>query len=353
MPNFDELELPTAAADQAGSAFREQAPSLAPWGTLSTKIAQTIKHTPGLADRLLRAPRAAFHAAAVYLLHHDHLAPQEAGKALLGLSPIALIAKCFEPAPGYMAALKKCDPFVHPTSFYTELNHLLLSHLAGEISSEKLLSPQLLTFFRETRDLDPLVLPARHGLRLDPQNASYFNEILKFFRQLGIIWDYSSEAKIVRHAATHGLRRYIIKRLERCVSPWSFELPPPLRHIKTTHELIEIASKHANCLGRVNYWVQLGLGSHIYLISDNDCLVELRHEYGDDWSIIECAHLVADKQVSWETREQVCALLREAGINARPAPFEELLSNIENFRPPGPLNNCRNCALLEDLLFDE
>ncbi len=217
MPNFDELELPKA--DQAGSAFQEQAPSLAPWGPLSSRVAQVIKHTPGLADRLLCAPRAAFHAAAVYLHHHTHIDPQEAGEALLALSPVTLVSKRFTPAPTYIATLKKCGPIAHQLGFYTHLNQLLLSHLADEIALEKSVSPQLLQFIGETRDLDPLTLPARHGLCLEPQNARHFDAMLKFCRRLGVIWEYSAEAKVVRHAANHGLGRYITKRTRTLRQP--------------------------------------------------------------------------------------------------------------------------------------
>jgi hypothetical protein len=340
MPLSDDLGPLATEQQQAGALRGEQAPSLAPWGPLSARIARLIKHTPELAGRLLCAPRPAFHAAAIYLHHHPHQADMEAGTALLDLSPVALVSRCFEPAPGYMAALKKCGASVHDSRFYGELNHLLLSPMADEIASEKHLTTRLLAFFNETRDLDPLVLPARHGLRLEPRNARYFDAMVKFCRTLGVIWDYEAEAKVVRHAAKYGLGRYLNKRLERCVSPWSFELPAPLRQIKTANELVEIASKQGNCLGLVRFRVQLGLGSHIYVIGDEplNCIVELRRENDALWTIAECEHLETREKLTREVREKVCGLLQQAGLNVMFAAFDELWADIEHFYSPEPLN---------------
>jgi hypothetical protein len=316
----------------------DQAPSLAPWRQLSSRVASIIKTTPPVAGRLLCAPRAAFHATAIYLLNHPHQADQDAGAALLALSPTELVACCFAPAHGFMWALKKCGAEVQRRSFYAELNALLLSPLAGEITSEAYVTPELLAFFRETQHLDPLVQPARHALCLDIGSAKQLDAMLRFCRRLGVFPDDASEAKIIRFAATRGLGRYFAKRLERCVSPLNLALPAPLRHIRTARELASIASKHANCLGGIRYKVQLGLGSHIYLLGDAplNCLVELRHEHGAVWSIIECEPLDAHERASWETREHICELLRQAGLDAQPAAFEELWLDIEPFRTPQP-----------------
>jgi hypothetical protein len=330
---IEQCQLATGA-----STYREQAPSLAPWGILASRVAKIIKYHPALAARLLCAPRAAFHVAAIYLLQNVYKDIPCVADELLHLSPGELLIHCFEPGHRYMAALSRCPPKVQSLQFYLKLNQLLWSPLADDILSESRITVQLLSFIADIQQLDPLVWHARHALRLEPTNAKQFDSMLKFCRRLGVLREDEFESRVLRNAAKVGVGRYITRRLSRCVSPWSFDLPAPLTHIKTAKRLIEIASKHGNCLGRVSYRVQLGLGSHIYIMVGDDCVVELRHEYAGLWSIVECERLTENCSVSHEERAEICGMLRQAGLNAQTADFAGLWMDIEHFRSNQPLD---------------
>lgn len=320
------------------SIFREQAPSLAPFGMLASRVAKIIKLQPALAARLLCMPRAAFHAVAIYLLHNMQKDIEFVADDLAASSPGELLSNCFTAGRCYMAALKRCPAKVQSFQFYLDLNQLLWSPLANDILSENSITPKLIGFIEGIQGLDPLVWHARHAIRLETSNAKQFDSMLKFCRRLGVLREDEFEARVLRNAAKVGVGRYITKRLSRCVSPWNFDLPSPLTHIKTAKHLIEIASKYGNCLGRVSYRVQLGLGSHIYILVHDDCVVELRHEYAGLWSIVECERLTENRHVSHEERAEICGKLRQAGINAQAADFGELWLDIEHFRSNQRLN---------------
>lgn len=320
------------------SIFREQAPSLAPFGMLASRVAKIIKHQPALAARLLCMPRAAFHAIAIYLLHTMDKDIQLVADALAEFSPVELLTQCFAPARCYMAALKRCPAKVQSLQFYLDLDQLLWSPLANDILSENFITPKLISFIDSIRGLDPLVWHARHVLRADPTNAKQFDAMIRFCRRLGVLREDAVEARVLRTAEKVGVGRYISKRLSRCVSPWSFDLPAPLTHIKTAKHLIEIASKYGNCLGRVSYRVQLGLGSHVYIMIGDDCVVELRHEYAGFWSIVDCERLTENRRVSHDQREEICNTLRDAGIDAQAADFAGLWMGTEPFRSNQPLD---------------
>lgn len=318
--------------------FREQAPSLMPWGILAPRVAKIIKHNPGLAARLLCAPRAAFHAAAIYLLHNIQTDVAPVADALAALSPEEMLIRCFTPGRHYFPALKRCPPKVQSLQFYLKLNDVMASSLATDLLSEECITHELIAFIDGTQELDPLVWHARNAIRLETSNAKQFDAMLKFCRRLGVLRDDQFEARALRNSSKVGVGRYITKRLARCMSPWHFDLPAPLTHIKSAKHLIEIASKHGNCLGRVNYLAQLGLGSHIYIMVADECVAELRHEHADFWSIIECERLSGNRRVSREQRAEICGMLSQAGINAHPADFGELWLGIEHFRSADPLN---------------
>lgn len=314
---------------------QDQAPSLAPWGGLSRRVAQIIRVVPDLAGKLLCAPRSAFHASALYLLCNPNKSNQDAGADLLHLSPAQMVDCCLSsPASRFMGALKKCGPEVYYRDFYIDLNDMLSSPLAEELIIESSLTPEVLLFFQELQRLDPLVLPARIVLEGDVGSAKQLDAMIKFCRRLGVLRDDVSESKEIRVAASHSIEKYFSKRMERCISPHNFLLPVPLRQIRTAAELTAIALSYRNCLGRIDYKVQLGLGSHIYIIAGEplNCLIELRHEHEEVWSIVECEHFQPPKRVKREVRQHICHLLFEAGIHAQPASFDEIWLDIEPIR---------------------
>lgn len=320
------------------SFHHEQSPSLAPWSMLASRVAKIIKHQPVLAARLLCASRAAFHATAIYLLHNLDKDAAVVSDELMALSLRDMLISCFESGHICFAALKRCPAKVQPVQFYFELNQLLGSSLAHDILSENAITPELIFFAENVQTLDPLVWHARHALRLEISNAKQFDSMLRFCRRLGVLKEDQLEALVLRNTAKFGVGRYISKRFERCVSPWNFDLPAPLTHIKTAKRLIEIASKYGNCLGRVHYRVQLGLGSHAYIMVADDCVVELRHEHAGLWSIIDCERLTQNRRTSSQQRTEICNLLRQAGINAQAAEFNELWLEMEHFRSAKPLD---------------
>ena len=73
--------------------LREQAPSLAPYGLLAPLVAIIVKRKPALAARLLCAPRAAFHAVAIYLQHNLDKDIQVIADALVQFSPVELLTE--------------------------------------------------------------------------------------------------------------------------------------------------------------------------------------------------------------------------------------------------------------------
>ncbi len=283
--------------------------------------------------QLFCAPRKAFHATALYMLQYPLEDDDELRAAIAHLSPRELVSKVLEPAPGLMAALKRCGAVVEPLNFYLNLNDLLRSSIEKEISSERAISNELVTFLRLTQHLDPLVRAARQALRLDLDKAQKFHEMICFCRSLNILRDDEAEARALRFSAEHGLGRYINKRLERCVSPWTIALPPPMRFVKTAKELIALGAHYGNCLGRDCYKAQLGLGSHIYVALESpfNCIAELKHEFEQTWSVVECEHSNTRKALP-ETRRRIAGLLTEAGMNVRPHAFSDLWSEIGYLR---------------------
>lgn len=307
----------------------DPAPSLAPWHMLSSRVARLIKHQPSLAARLLCAPRDAFHAAAVYLLHNVHKSDADVGGEMVELSPKAMIDRCFEAAPGYLSALKKCGATVEPIAFYVSLNECLKTSLAKEVLSAKEVSSKLIIFLQNISNLDPLIPHAENALQLDIHRAVKFDALIKLCRKLGIMDDDEIESVILRGMPRSKLSDYFARKFRRCKSPLSVQLTHPFQLVESARHLGEVARGFKNCLKRPTYNLRLGTGSHMYVLvyEPHESVFELKHEQENKWSIIECER--RDRgNVTYAMREVLCAELRQYGLDAQPYSADELLNDI-------------------------
>lgn len=301
--------------------IREFSPSLLPWGGFGPLIARMIQAHDQLASRVLLAPPKWLHIVSIYLWKNQGRDIHEMARAVYDKHPRELFNECWADAdPKLYPVLKRCGRKALLLEQYEQLNTVLGSHVADIVTQTKVLSAARIDFFFRILDLDPLIAPAYRLLNFDQRAAQNFDAMLRHMRSLNLIGDHDAEAKALRNGVYKSITHYVEARLARVKAPVNLNLKPPLRQIVTGEELSFIALKWQNCLRAPTYRIELGLGSKLFILMDNDEDSESAALASFEWTAFgwhmdEC-EMPGKRQAPDEIRQRMVKLLETDGVNA-------------------------------------
>jgi hypothetical protein len=322
----------------------EQGPSLLPWGWLAPIIARMINRHNGLGTRLMCSPPNAVHAVAIYLLRNREQDEDVSAQTIYARHPKRLLNECWTDAhPHIYSVLKRCGGNVKTIDFYERLNTLLVTGMRDELMSVSEITTDTIRFFEVAKALDPLVLPARRALDYSSRSARSFDAILRAMRMLGLINDFSTEARALRIHGAEPISTFIEKRLDRTTSPITLDVEAPFRQIMTGRELSSIAVKFKNCLRGASYKASLGLGTHVFVMYEQggfSAISSLERTHFC-WHLDEVG-LTSGLNGTPVIRQKIVSQLRQQGIDIEPQTFANAWRSILPFSMPGTTHDMQD-----------
>ena len=278
------------------------------------------------------------HCYAIFLQCHEEHDDAINAQIIHDTDPRKLLHNSIDaPAAELFSALKKCEPKAHTMAFYRTLNELLKGEFSGELMDCIVINTNVLRFFNLVRrwHLDPLVAAAHRSLNYQMNRATAFSDVLGIMRAMNVL-DADRLERPVLHSWKKSLYCYIDSRLQRVVSPFSFNLAPPLVQVLTAKQLKRLALTFENCLSSMEHRVRLGSGNYL-LVHLKEGLAEhpegaiavLELGAGGIWYISDAEH-ARSVECPPEVRNRIVELLEQSGVKAAPRTYTKAMRFFAN-----------------------
>jgi hypothetical protein len=253
---------------------RETAPMIAlVWGrTLAPIVSAMIVAQPGLAPRIVLAPRRVIHSVAAYIHHAltDWDIQQIAREIEAQDVRLLLSRAVMNPHPRLYRMLDRVGPTALDLTFYQRLNDVLNGPAADllldvdEVTETHLkLATKIIA--------DPVLLAARKAIGWSQGDLTHLQHLLKYLRVTGLSNDIE---KLPTGAGWKSILRRISSDMGRARAPRaSFAVPVGWRQIEDVAGLWLVGTTLGNCVssfrsGGEGYVAQLVSGAAVYLAHD-------------------------------------------------------------------------------------
>ena len=292
----------------------ESAPLLRPWGAMSPLVARMIAARPGLAARLMLAPRRAIHAVGAFVLAHPDEAPGHLAADVAERDARELLTMTLgRTHPRLFRALDRCGATVWPLARYHDLVEVLHGPFGGALLERDDIVPDLLRELLAAQN-DPVAVAAARACMAERDLLPNLRRTLACLRALGLAQDVE---RLPKGSGRPAMARRLARDFARAASPVPpFAAPPGWRHIGTVGEMIAVGRALGNCLGRLReatHYMPRLLKADLVMFASGDPVIGLaavEQAAPGVWFIGE-VHLRLGVKASIAARERFAADLHE------------------------------------------
>jgi hypothetical protein len=229
-----------------------------------------------------------------------HLAPDaarsdaEVAEIINDTHPRKLLRAALPDCPRRLyRALKTAGDRVPGKRFFERLSDVCCGPFADALLDGDLTIGRI-AYYESLSRMDPATAALRTGFGENSYLIDSVNCMVSLLRAHGVLRD--EEMQLPRGAGMAAVARRIRTALGRIETPDpGFVLPAPFRLVRTTDELGRLARSFENCLrlkewSAAKYYVNLVLGSTVFLTSDDPPLLAALHRVADGvWHFEQCA----------------------------------------------------------------
>jgi hypothetical protein len=274
----------------------EVAPMIAlVWGkNLAPVVSALIVDQPGLATRIVLAPRRVMHALAAYI-HHGVEAQHDIKQIAIAIERqdirVLLSDAIINPHPRFYRMLDRLGSTALDMTVYRRLNDVLHAPAADLLLDTDVVTENHLNLATQIV-ADPVLLAARKAIKWSEIDLQHLQHALKYLRVKGLSNDIE---KLPPGAGWKSILRRISNDLGRVRAPRaSFAAPAGWRQIDDLAGLWRVGTALGNCVssfrsGGDNHIEQLIAGDAVYLAHDEEpmMLACIRKVGPNLWTISE------------------------------------------------------------------
>ena len=308
---------------------------IASWRDLSGEVVRLLQLHPNLIQRLTFAPRAAFHAYALYLrlIPAEVRKPAEELAAHLYMSdPRKLVREALPESDARLwQALGRLPIRIMTSEQYRILDRVMRSHVAGPALQFDYLNGEALTFLEELTRLDPLVCCAHRALSKSARLARVMHSALFVMRKMGVLEDEPALRRALQRLQADKIDIFLRRRFGRVVVPVpSMPADSKLRAVAQLNDLIATGRRFQNCIPhRMSMWWGLLDESLLYFewSGDEPAIVSLQRNPADTYALSQMAG-PENLSISPATEALIMSELERSGITVLPAPFGNVMDHM-------------------------